>query len=307
MIRPARLRRGAVVSLVAPAGPLAEGAVELAAERVRQLGWEPDIGPHARGRRGYLSGSDPERLADLQAAIDSPVNAAIWCLRGGYGTMRILPEVELTPLIRRPRPFIGFSDNTALHLALHRQGLVGFHGPHPASPSLSAYSIDLLASLLRNDRPAGILPLPPRFVNPEPLVEGTATGALVGGNLSLLAATVGTRYQLDARGAIVFLEEVGEPVYRVDRLLTQLLLAGALEGTVGIMVGAFSASPDEGSPDLPSVAEVVYDRLQRLGVPIGIGYPFGHVPDSWTLPLGIQARLDTGAGTLELLEPAVSR
>jgi muramoyltetrapeptide carboxypeptidase len=305
MIRSPRLTPGAVVSLVAPAGPLSEGAVDLAIERVRALGWVPDVAPHARGRHGYLSASDGDRLADLQAAIDSTGNSAIWCLRGGYGTLRILPGLDLAGLSRRPRPLIGFSDNTALHLALAPLGIVSFHGPHPAAANLTPYSIERLAALVGSNEPAGRLPFPEGHCGPETLVPGVATGPLVGGNLSLLAATVGTPYQVRSRGAILFMEEVGEPVYRVDRLLSQLLLAGIFDGVAGILAGAFSASPDEGSPDLPTAAEVLHNRLQDLGIPIGFGYPFGHVGDTWTLPVGGTARLDTQAGTLELLEPAV--
>ncbi len=307
MIHPPRLRPGAVVSLVAAAGPLAEGAVARAAERVRALRWEPRIGSGAEERAGYLAGADEVRLRDLQGALDDPGNDAIWLLRGGYGVMRILPALDLAPLAERPRPLIGFSDNTALHLAARRLGVVTFHGPHPAPPDLPAFAVRELRRQLEEPVAAGPLPFPSGGpARAETLVPGSAVGRLVGGNLSLLAATVGAPWQLDARDAILFLEEVAEPAYRVDRLLTQLLTAGVLDGVRGIAVGAFSEGPDEGRDDLPTTREILLDRLGSLGVPLADGYPFGHIAESWTLPVGVLARLDADAGTLEMLEPGVT-
>lgn len=303
LIRPPALRPGARVALVAPAGPLPEGAVDCAVERVRAWGWEPLPGSFCRGRRGYLSGADEERAADLDAALRDPDNDAVWCLRGGYGTMRILGRVDWEPLVRRPRPLIGFSDNTALHLALRRRGVVSFHGPHPATPEVSEFSREGLLRVVARPEPAGVLPFPAGGAQrAETVAAGVAEGPLVGGNLALLAALAGTPWALAAEGAVLFLEDVGEPAYRVDRMLSQLLLSGALEGVAGVAVGAFSEAPEG---DAPAV-EVIAERLEGLGVPIAAGFPFGHVDDNWTLPLGVRARLDAGAGTLALLEAAVT-
>lgn len=305
MIRPLALPPEPRVALVAPAGPLPPEAVDRALGRLREWGWHPMVGRNSRGRWGYLSGTDEERAADLQDAIDSPDNDAIWCLRGGYGTMRIIDRIDWAPLLRRPRPVIGFSDNTVLHLALRRAGMVSFHGPHPAVEALPSFSIDLLRRLVTETQPAGLLAFPAREGRAETLVGGVAEGRLVGGNLVLLAAAAGTRWALEARGAILFLEEVGEAAYRLDRLLTQLRLSGALEGVRGVVVGALSECPDENSPTTPPLSQLLLDRLGDLGVPVARGFPFGHQPDNWTLPLGVRARLDASRGTLELLEPAV--
>lgn len=303
--RPAPMTAGAHVALVAPAGPLGEGAVERAIERVRALGWVPRLGEHARGRHGYLAAPDEARLHDLNQAIRSAEVDAIWCLRGGYGTMRILDGIDWGALAARPRPLIGFSDNTALHLAARRVGVVSYHAPHPAAAEVSEFSLALLHRTLTGTSSAGPLPLPGGAPPPRALLRGTAEGPLVGGNLALLAALAGTPYALRAQGAIVFMEEVGEPAYRVDRLLSQLRLSGALDGVAGVAIGAFSEAPDADRRDLPTAHEVVLDRLGDLGVPILAGLPVGHVPDNWTLPVGVRARLDADAGTLELLEPAV--
>lgn len=305
MILPRLPKPGAGVSLIAPSGPLPEGAIERAVARVRELGWEPILGRNAHHRTGYLAGDDGDRLADLNAAISSTDADVIWPLRGGYGTMRLLPGLDLRDLRSRPRPFIGFSDNTVLHLAANRQGVVSFHGPHSASPDLSDFSVACIKSVLKPEA-AGILPQPVGPDSPVTVVPGLAEGPLIGGNLSLLTATVGTPYQVQAEGSILFIEEVGEPAYKIDRMLTQLLLANILWGVAGIAVGAFSDRPDWNNSDIPDPSTVLLDRLGKLGIPVVYGLPFGHIAQSWTLPVGVRARLDASATTLEILEPAVA-
>lgn len=280
--------------------------MERAAARIREWGWEPVIGRHAAGRWGYLSGTDEQRLADLNEALRDPRSDALWFLRGGYGAMRILDGVDWEALAEHPRPLIGFSDNTAIHLGAQRLGLVTFHGPHPATATLSEFSERGLLRALTDPTPMGTIPFPAGGpARAETLVAGVAEGPLVGGNLSLLAATAGTPYAMRATGAILVLEEVGEAGYRLDRLLSQLQLAGLLEGVAGVAVGAISECPDQGRADLPDPPRVVLDRLGELGVPIAHGFAFGHVDDHWTLPLGVRARLNADRGTLDILEPAL--
>jgi muramoyltetrapeptide carboxypeptidase len=306
MIRPPALRPGARVALVAPAGPLADGAVDRAAERVSGWGFEPVVGEHARKRHGYLAAPDPERAADFNAALRDDAVDAVWCLRGGYGVMRILDEIDWPALARRPRPVIGFSDNTALHLAIRRHGVVSFHGPHPATVELTRFSADGLLRALTSAEPAGILPFPDGGGDrAETIAGGAAEGPLVGGNLSLVASTLGTPYAIQAEGALLFLEEVGEAAYRIDRLLSQLRLAGVLGSVAGIVVGGITEVPDAGTEHVPGIGEVLHDLLGGLGIPVAYGFPFGPVDDNWTLPVGVRARLDADAGTLELLEGAV--
>jgi muramoyltetrapeptide carboxypeptidase len=304
MIRPPALRPGSRVALVAPAGPIPEGGVDRAVARVRALGWEPVEGGFCRGRCGYLSGTDEERAADLNGALRDPFVDAVWFLRGGYGTMRILPAIDWDALARHPKALIGFSDNTAIHLAANRAGVIGFHGPHPHPPAFPDFARDALLRVLASTEPAGILPFPVDGPRPETLRGGTAEGRLVGGNLSLLSATLGTPYGVDADGAILFIEEVGEAPYRIDRMLSHLKLAGVLDAVAGIAVGAITETPGEDGD--ARVREVLHDRLAPLGIPLVTGFPFGHVDDNWTLPVGVRARLDADAGTLALLEPAVS-
>jgi muramoyltetrapeptide carboxypeptidase len=304
VIRARALGPGARVALVAPAGPLAEGAVDRAIERVRGWGFEPVVGAHARERRGYLAGSDAQRAGDFNAALRDDSVDAIWCLRGGYGVMRILDALDWPALARRPRPVIGFSDNTALHLAIRRHDLVSFHAPHPATVEMNDFSAEGVLRAITATEPTGILPFP-AGAGAEPIAGGVAEGPLVGGNLSLVAATLGTAYAIRAEGAILFLEEVGEAAYRIDRLLSQLRLAGVLGAVAGVALGAFNDVPDEGGEHVTPVDAVLRDRLSDLGVPVVSGFPFGHVDDNWTLPVGVRARLDAGEGTLELLEAGV--
>lgn len=307
MIRPPALRSGDRVALVAPAGPIDEPKVATALRRCRDLGLEPVPGRAIRSRVGYLAGGDTDRAADLNAAIGGD-NAAIWAIRGGYGSLRALQHVDLRPLRDRPRAFIGFSDNTAVHLALLRLGVVSFHGPHAGFEHFPPATEAAFRQVLFHAEAAGTLPA--SDVGPVTVRAGVAEGPLVGGNLALLAAACGTAHQPDTRGAIVFIEDVAEPLYRVDRMLMQLRMAGALDDIAGLALGDFTAMPDpvhraatDGEPCLESV---VAELLEPLGVPIAMGLPFGHGRENWTLPLGVRARLDAGAGTLSLLEPAVA-
>ncbi|HEU4885703.1 MAG TPA: LD-carboxypeptidase, partial [Longimicrobium sp.] len=190
MIRPPALRPGTRVALVAAAGPLPDGGVDRAIERVASLGWEPVPGDNCRARRGYLAGTDAERAADLNRALRDPSIGAVWFLRGGYGTMRILDEIDWDALAAHPKALIGFSDNTAVHLAAQRAGVVSFHGPHPHAPEFPDFARDELLRVLTVAEPAGVLPFPPEG-RAETLAGGVAEGPLLGGNLSLLSSTLG--------------------------------------------------------------------------------------------------------------------
>jgi muramoyltetrapeptide carboxypeptidase len=239
MTLPPRLREGSRVALVAPAGPMAPERVDIALQRCHDYGLQPVLGAAARGRHGaYLAASDEERLHDLQQAIDDPDIGAVWALRGGYGTMRLLAGLDLARLAASPKAYIGFSDNTAIHLAMHARGVVSFHGPH-AGGDMTELAERELRRTLWDPAPAGVLGLPadrPAVT----LAGGVAEGPLLGGNLSLLAAMCGTPAAPRAHGAILFVEEIGEEDYRMDRAWMQLLLARALDGVAGIAFGRFT-------------------------------------------------------------------
>ncbi|AHG91906.1 peptidase U61 LD-carboxypeptidase A [Gemmatirosa kalamazoonensis] len=296
-IWPPALAPGARVALVAPAGPLGD-PVELARAEAnaRAFGWEPVVAPNAMARAGYLAGDDAARLGDLNAALADDVDG-VWCLRGGYGAMRLLDGVDWDALVRRPRALIGFSDITALHLAaaVRAPGLVSFHGP-TARGTLTPFSHESLgrAVVARVD-PCGAAP------DAATVRGGRAEGRLAGGNLALLAALAGTPYAPRLADAIVVLEDVGEPMYRVDRMLRQLLLADALTGCRALVFGHCTDCADAAGGDgRHSLADLVGEAAELLGVPAVVGVPVGHITDQWTLPLGARAELDADARTLHV-------
>jgi len=301
-LRPRALAPGARVALVAPAGPLEPVRIELSKARCRALGLEPVVFPGAGARLGYLAGPDRDRLRDLQAALDDTSLDAVWALRGGYGTQRIVDDLDLSRQRRDPIPFIGFSDNTTLHLRHAALGVVSFHGPHPGAHFPPETEADFRRVLFRAEAPG---PLVPRDQDPAPraLVPGVAEGPLLGGNLAMLASLCGTPGALRTDGHLLFLEEVGEPAYRVDRMLLQLRRSGALDRVAGLALGRFT--PPAGGDDDPPVSRVLQEYAEALGVPAVADLPFGHVAHNCTLPLGVRARLDASAGTLTLLEGAV--
>ena len=314
-IRPPRLARGSRVALVAPAGPLLERDDLVRAEALcRALDYEPVLGPNTARHYGYFAGTDEQRLADLNGALRDPDVAAIWCIRGGYGSTRILDQVDFDALAARPRPLIGYSDITAvLNAALRHTGVVTFHAPM-ARVSMPPFSRRHFERVLASPVAAGALerlPEPqdvllPRENRIAALRGGIAEGPLIGGNLTLLQCLVGTRHLPEFDGAVLFLEDVGEDLYRVDRMLAHLRMVGVLDRLAGVAVGRFTDLKRSMSDGALGLDEVLTTYFLPLGIPVAYGFPVGHIDDQWTLPLGVRARLNADAGELELLEPAVS-
>lgn len=293
------LAAGATVAVVAPAGPADAELVTRIPALIAAQGWQARIYPGCHAREGFLAGGDARRLADLQSAIDDDAVAAVWCLRGGYGSARLLPALNLAGLCAAPKPLIGYNDITALHLLLDHAGLAALHAPMPASDLLlpgREADADALFTLLHRGLDAGTVWTAPQ--QPGALHHpGVAQGRLLGGNLSTLAALAGTPWQPDTRGRLMFIEEVGEAPYRIDRLLLQLQLAGMLAGVAGMLLGSFSEADD--------ASAVLQDQLLALGVPLLAGWPAGHGTPNRPLPLGVLATLDADAGTLRFDEPVM--
>ncbi|MCB9306317.1 MAG: LD-carboxypeptidase [Lewinellaceae bacterium] len=311
-IRPRRLRQGATVALIAPASPFSDEKLERARNNIAGMGFVLREGDNLHARYGYLAGTDAQRLDDLHAAFRDPGIDAIWCIRGGYGCSRLLPQIDYKLIELNPKPLIGYSDITALHLAVQqRTGLITFHGPVAAAEfpddtlrHFQAVLTDPQAEY-RLQIPAGDAELPHEMFRPYVIHPGKARGTITGGNLSLLAALIGTDFEPSFRGKLVFIEDVGEQPYRIDRMLTQMLQATDLAKAAGIALGVFAGC--EAKDDSPSLSlrETLEDRLSGLGIPVVYGIPFGHVEHQATLPYGIKAELDADAGTLTLLEMAV--
>ncbi|MGH7650620.1 MAG: S66 peptidase family protein [Gemmatimonadaceae bacterium] len=287
------LKSGAVVALVAPAGAL-QNPDELprAQENARTMGWEPVVGPHAGERLGYLAGHDRDRLNDINRALRDPKIDAIWCLRGGYGMMRILPGIDYDTLSRTPKSIIGYSDITAFHAAVQRKcKLVTFHGP-TAREKLTDFSRDSFQrAVVRHTDSCGVAN------DARELNAGTADGRLVGGNLAVISALCGTPYMPDLSDGILVLEDVNEPVYRFDRMLHQLKLSGVLNGCKAIVFGECTGGSETPAGGR-SFDDVLGELVHELGVPCLAGIPLGHIAEQWTIPLGAMGRLDTGARTL---------
>jgi muramoyltetrapeptide carboxypeptidase len=295
---PSLLAPGSRVALVTPAGPI-RGASDLdrGLASVHAFGWEPVVGEHVLERQGYLAGSDANRLADLNRFARDASLDAIWCIRGGYGAMRLLHELDYDAWRRHPKTLIGYSDITALHAAIGgRADLITIHGP-TARAELTPFSrASLQAALVDGTNPCGFAR------DALPLRSGRARGILVGGNLALLSSLIGTPYAPSFDGAILVLEDVNEPVYRLDRMLTQLRLSGALGRLAGIAFGQFTEIPeDDGSNEGRPLLELLQEVADRCAVPCLADVPVGHVADQWTIPLGAVAELDADTKTLNVL------
>jgi muramoyltetrapeptide carboxypeptidase len=290
------LVRGSRVALVTPSGALPNTAqVKQAQQNAKSLGWIPVTGANISATHSYLAGTDEERLADLNAAIRDDSIDGIWCVRGGYGAMRLLDNIDYAALRNRPRPLIGFSDITALHAAIHRECVINsFHGP-TARGKLSDFSrTSLIAAVTGKGEPCGIA-AHARVIRP-----GKARGRLAGGNLALVAALQGTPYSVDFDGAILILEDVGESVYRIDRMLRQLILSGAVQQCAGIVAGDFKPPAGDKTFDLRAVDDLIAEAADTAGIPCLTGAPFGHIADQWTIPLGATADLDTSDRSLRV-------
>ena len=288
------LESGARVALVAPAGPLQKPEeLARAQENTRAFGWEPVIALHAGDRTGYLAGHDRDRLNDINAALRDPNIDAVWILRGGYGMSRILTGIDYDALSRMPKAIIGYSDATALHAAVQRKcGLITYHGP-TAREQLSDFSRDSFErAVIKQTDSCGTAP-EAREINP-----GSAEGRLVGGNLAVLSSLCGTPYMPDLTDGILILEDINEPVYRIDRMLQQLKLSGALIGCRAIVFGACVKCPDDAGGGARAFDEVLGEIAHGLGVPCIAGIPVGHIDAQWTIPLGATGTLDTKTRTL---------
>ncbi|RMH64359.1 MAG: LD-carboxypeptidase [Bacteroidetes bacterium] len=277
-------------------------------DALRRRGYRVELVPESPAPRGYMAGPDRERRDALNHLLRRPDVAAIFCARGGYGALRLLPGLDYEAARRHPKPIVGYSDVTALHLALYaRSGLPGVSGPMVAVewPDIDAATEAQLWALLQGARPAPLLG--PRGEALVPVRPGQAEGVLLGGNLAVLTRLIGTPYLPDLTGALLFLEDVGEVPYRIDGLLAHLRLAGLLDRLGGLILGSFTeADPPPDSPSL-TLDEVLADYVADLPCPVARGLVYGHFPVKSALPVGVRARLTvtSEAAELTLLEPVV--
>lgn len=303
MLRPRALRPGSHIRIVSPASALTWERVEKCALLLASEGYRLTYAPHAFNRFGYLSASDEFRAADLMEAFEDPDVDAVLCSRGGYGCARLLPYLDLDKIAASGKMFAGFSDITTLHTALNRRGLVTLHSPMMITldTEREPWVVESFLRALKGQDPLAV-----QWPAAECIVPGVAEGVTTGGCLCLINDSIGTSEPIDFTGKIVLIEDVEEPIHRVDALLTHLLNASMLQKAAGIVFGEFTRSDDKRDIEGGDWTwkEIVRDRVAPLGIPTMVDLPFGHAKQMLTVPLGVEARMDAGAGTLCLLEPA---
>lgn len=315
LIKPKALKKGDTIGLITPASAVTRQAFEKAVENLETMGFEVKYTDNMSVRKGFLAGTDQQRLDDLHQMFEDESIDGIVCARGGYGSGRLLPNIDYDLIQANPKVLIGYSDITALLYGIHQKtGLVCFHGPVGAS-EYSEFTEQGFEQVLMKGKA-------PKFERPKewernkdqafqhlPIVTGVTQGALVGGNLSLICSLMGTPFDIDFTDKIVFIEEIGESPYRVDRMLTQLLNSDKLAKAKGVAMGVFWGCETKASdPDFAlstSLENVLKDRFGNMNIPVLYGLPIGHIDDNATLPFGIQAELDVEKGSLKLLESGV--
>lgn len=311
-----RLYCGAGVGIISPAGAtFRQEELEIVLDAMQALGLVPHLAPHLLDRYGYLAGKDTDRAADINQFFADRQIAALIPIRGGWGCARILPYLDYATIAQNPKILVGFSDVTALILAIHaRTGLVTFHGPNGLtgwrSRQTQSFRQVLFAAealTYRNQRASEdrdrLMPVKNRIRTINP---GRARGKLIGGNLSVLSALLGSPYFPDPAGAILFVEDIGESIYRIDRLITHLKLSGVLEQLAGFIFGQCTrCTPGEGYGSL-TLEQVLQDHIQPLSIPAWSGAEIGHIEAILTLPLGVKVEIDAALGQIRMLEPAVT-
>lgn len=315
ILKARRLSPGATVALVGPASAtFLRMDFEIARESLEALGLRVVVGEHVRDRRGYLAGQDRDRAADINRVFADPAIAAVLPIRGGWGSSRLLPHLDYDLIARHPKIVLGFSDITALLLAIHaRTGLVTFHGPNGMG-RWDLFSVDYVRRVLfgaeevtfenlREKKQEALIQTEYRIQTIEP---GTARGRLLGGNLTVLAALLGSPYLPRWDGCILFLEDVNEDIYRIDRMMTSLKLAGVLDRIRGCVFGTCAeCGPGEGYGSL-TLDEVLDDHLRPLRIPAWSGAMIGHQMPQFTLPVGAEVEIDAARGTIRMIEPGVT-
>lgn len=306
MKKPDPLKKGDTIALIAPSSPVTEEKMEAALRSIEFLGLHPVPFPSCFMKNGYLSGTDEARAKDVNDAFSDPSIRGVFCLRGGYGATRILPLLDYENIKRHPKLFVGYSDITALHTVLNRFcELVTYHGPMPSRGyyTMDRFSLESLSAAVFQSPSPGLIRNPPGEMI-EILCPGAARGQITGGNLSVMAAALGSKYEVDTKGKILFIEDVDELPYRIDRNLTALKLAGKLSDAAGIILGTFADIPEEtGDPDMTLSLSQIFDQtICPLGIPTINNFRSGHIYPQITIPMGMYAELNATEGTVALMD-----
>ena len=289
-VLPRRLVAGDIIGVVAPSSPFDKASLDKGIEAIHQMGFGTRIDPQAYAGDGYLAGTDAERADQLNAMFGDPEVRAVMCARGGYGALRILDRLDYALMASYPKPLIGFSDATALHQAVYKRcGMATFHGPTVTTLGRSnqAGRRSWFQALTRVQMQSIAMP------RADFLIPGVAEGVLVGGNLTVLSHLIGTPFWVPLNAKLLFIEEVGEAPYRIDRMLFQMKMAGLLEGLAGVVLGGF-----ERCGQLGIIHQMARTFFEEQDIPVAAGLPMGHGHNNLTIALGALARLDSGSGEL---------
>lgn len=309
---PKRLEKGDVIGLITPGGPITKEQLDECIQQLEDLGFKTYYEETVLSEYGYFAGKDQERAEELMSMFANKNVDAILCVRGGYGSIRILDLLNFNLIRNNPKVFMGYSDITALNCSIFDQtGLVTYHGPLGISP-FNDFTFESFQQVVMNPRRRYSFPYR-REENSADNTEfdlytitgGKADGKLIGGNISVLDSMIGSKYEVDFENKIVFLEEIGEKTYRVDKMLFHLLSATNLKKAAGIVLGVFSECNINDEPRL-SLRDALQDLLQPLDMPIFYGMSFGHIDTILTIPTGIKAKMDADKHSLKLMEKAVS-
>lgn len=310
-LKPKAITNGATIGVISPAScPPDEEKFRRGIDYLKKLGYKVVESKHVLDNHGYLAGKDEDRVDDFNLMFRDPQVDAIFCSRGGYGTPRIINQVDFEAIKNNPKIFVGYSDITTLNLAIwQKTGLMSFSGPMVAvemGKGIDSFTERSFWQALKSVEPLGTLKNPPD--NPIKIIKpGKVNGKLLGGCLSLINVVLGTPYCPDFAGAILFIEDIDEEPYRIDRHLAQLRMAGILEQVSGIVLGKFvdcvPSEPEKPNLELEQISE---DYFKDLDIPIISNFAYGHVPVKHTMPIGIQAELDTDQGGLIINESAVT-
>lgn len=309
MIKPKSLRKRDTIGLIGPSSPTPVERIEPSIERIKDMGFNVVAGESCYGVHGFLSGKDQVRARDINEMFRNKSVDGIWCIRGGYGTPRILDMVDYDLIRKNPKVFIGYSDITALHISLNQKcDLVTFHGPMASTElywGIDEFTQNYLVKNIMNTQPLGLIKNPANM-EIKTLVSGKCEGKIIGGNLSLVASTIGTSYEIDVKGKILFLEDVDEEPYRIDRMLTQLKLSGKLDDAEGIILGDWNNCIAEEPEKSLTLMEIFNELIVPIGKPAIYNFMAGHCNPMITLPFGVNSKLDADNKWLFIDESATN-
>jgi muramoyltetrapeptide carboxypeptidase len=309
-IRSVYLKPGDRIGVIAPSSRLKQEQIDTAIQQIEGFGMIPVLSKHIAAHNGYLAGTDEERVEDINEMFADKSIKAIWCGRGGYGSTRILHLLDYKTIKKNPKPFIGYSDISAYHIAIFQKtGLITFHGPIP-SGIMKGITLEEFQKLFFENKPIfydfKTMPLvgdTSKYDVLETLRPGVANGKLIGGNLTVVSSMVGMPHAPNFKNSIAFFEDIDEQPYRIDRMLTQLIYGSNLKEAKGILLGQFTSCEAKDPSTSFTLLEALKDRLLPLGIPILAGTPFGHVPNNLTIPVGVEAILDATNQTLKIEQP----